>query len=179
MALVVVAKSYYILPKVLVWWPLLWYDVQRFNHTIQKYKQMDEQNTFRNLLFNGAIIQGTIHILRMHIFRLFGPPSPYKCLRYIWIGCRSFQPQTFHPNLNPRLFSHEFPILQGFSYISFMDECVIYGWMCHFWMNVPFLNECAIFWDECAHSWMNVPFMDECAIYGWMCHLCMKVPFLD
>ena len=33
--------------------------------------------------------------------------------------------------------------------------------MCHLWMNVS--------------NWMNVPFMEECAIYGGMCQLCMRV----
>ena len=29
--------------------------------------------------------------------------------------------------------------------LTFMDECDIYGWMCHFWRHVTFLEECAIF----------------------------------
>jgi hypothetical protein len=29
--------------------------------------------------------------------------------------------------------------------VPFLDECAIFGWMCHFWMNVSFLDECAIF----------------------------------
>ena len=42
--------------------------------------------------------------------------------------------------------------------------------MCHFWMNVPFMDEYAIFgcsaiYGGMCHLWMNVPFMDEYAIY--------------
>ena len=61
--------------------------------------------------------------------------------------------------------------------VSFMDECVIFGWMCYFWMNMPFLDECAIYGWIC-HFWMNVLLLDECAIYGWMCHLRMNMPLL-
>ena len=43
--------------------------------------------------------------------------------------------------------------------------------MCHFWINVPF-------WDKCAIL-INVPFLDECAIFRWMCHLWMNVLFID
>ena len=35
----------------------------------------------------------------------------------------------------------------------------------HFWMNVPFLDECAIFGGIC-HFWMNVSFLEECVIFG-------------
>ena len=36
--------------------------------------------------------------------------------------------------------------------------------MCHFWRNLPFIEECAIYGEECAifevmcHFWRNVPF---------------------
>ena len=62
--------------------------------------------------------------------------------------------------------------------VLLLDECVIYGWMCHFWMNVLFLDEYAIFGWMC-HLWMNMPFLDECATFGWMCHLRMNMLLLD
>ena len=47
----------------------------------------------------------------------------------------------------------------------------------HFWINMPFLDECAIFGGTC-HFWRNVPFLDECAIFGGMCHFWRNVSFL-
>ena len=41
--------------------------------------------------------------------------------------------------------------------------------MCHFWRNVQFSDEFAIFGGKC-HFWRNVPFLEEFAIFGWMCH---------
>ena len=134
MALVVVAKSYYILLKVLVWWPLLWYNVQRFNHTMQKYKQMNEQNTFRNLFFNGAIY-GWMYHLWMNLSFMD------ECVNYGFYGWMC------HLLMN----------------VPFIDECAIYwwmchlciGWMCHLWMNVPFMDEYAIYGWMC-YLWMDV-----------------------
>jgi hypothetical protein len=44
--------------------------------------------------------------------------------------------------------------------VLLLDECAIYGWMCHFWMNVLFMDESAIF----RSMWKNVLLLDECAI---------------
>ena len=61
----------------------------------------------------------------------------------------------------------------GWKYIDFPN---IYGGMCHFWRNVPFLEKCDIFEGMC-HLWRNVPFMEDCAIFGAMCHFLRNVPF--
>ena len=44
-----------------------------------------------------------------------------------------------------------------------LDECAIYGGMCHLWRNVSVMYESTIYGGMC-HLWMNVPFMDECNI---------------
>ena len=33
--------------------------------------------------------------------------------------------------------------------MPFLEECVIFGEMCHFLRNVPFLGKCAIFEEMC------------------------------
>ena len=62
--------------------------------------------------------------------------------------------------------------------VPFMEECTIFGGMCHFWSDVPFMEECAIF-GGMYYFWSNVPFMEECAIYGGMCHFWSNMPFLE
>ena len=43
---------------------------------------------------------------------------------------------------------------------TFLEECVIFGRMCHLWRNVPFLEECDISGGMC-HFLINVPFLEE------------------
>ena len=47
--------------------------------------------------------------------------------------------------------------------MPFLEECDIYGGMCHFCRNVTFLEECAIF-GRMYHFWRNVTFLEECAL---------------
>ena len=62
--------------------------------------------------------------------------------------------------------------------LTFMEECAIFGGKCHFWRNVPFLEECAIFGRMC-HFWRNVPILEESAVFGGICHFWINMPFLD
>ena len=67
------------------------------------------------------------------------------------------------------------PFLKG---CPSLDECAIFGGICHFWMNLIFYDECVIFGGMC-HFWMNGTFLDEWDIFGGMCRFWMNVPFLD
>ena len=60
--------------------------------------------------------------------------------------------------------------------VPFSEGYAILGGMCHFGMNVPFLEECALFM---CHVWRNVPFWDEFDIFGGMCHFWRNVSFLE
>ena len=73
--------------------------------------------------------------------------------------------------------------------MSFLEECATFGGMCHFWRNVPFLVDFAIFGGIChfggmGHFWRNGPFLEECAIhgkcviFGGICHFWRNVPYL-
>ena len=49
--------------------------------------------------------------------------------------------------------------------VPFLDECAIFGGICNFLRTVPFLR--------------NVPFLEGCVIFGGMCHLWRNVTFLE
>ena len=68
------------------------------------------------------------------------------------------------------------PYLEGCPIL--VNMYAIFGEMCHFWMNVPFLDNCVIFRELC-HFMINVSFLEKCAIFGEMCHLLINVSFLE